>query len=498
MRSGITKTKTKIWPFRFVAMVSLFLFVFVAFGEDIAGPSIKANDKFDPKRPLERELEMSVRDGFTLIAVGDCIISRPLSQYANRDEAVAKAFKILKDGDATYGNLETTILNARNFQGHPYSWDGDWTLTTDPATAKDLATIGFDLFSRANNHDMDWGLEGMRETSRWLDENGLVHAGAGETEGIARSAQYFESDKGRIAIVSMASTFRPTTNALATHGASPGRPGLSGLTLTETTIVPKDVMTSLVRIKQTLFPEEGSGNNEPEKLALFGKNFETGEKFGYRYAMNAADLDAILKGVRQGKQNSDFLLATIHAHESSNANFPQLPAAFLRDLAHATIDAGGDAFITTGIHHLGPIEIYKGRPIFYGLGNFFWSDIQEPLPADLYQRNAESLSQAFHFPHKSTDADLTQLLNAGSFANEVTFQTIIAESRFHRGRLAEIRLHPIDLGYGLPLTESGIPRIAVPEKAREILQRLQEISRPYGTKIRIENHIGIIDPSESQ
>ena len=51
----------------------------------------------------------------------------------------------------------------------------------------------FHVFSRANNHALDWGLEGMRESSRWLDSAGLVHAGVGESLGKARAAAYFES-----------------------------------------------------------------------------------------------------------------------------------------------------------------------------------------------------------------------------------------------------------------------------------------------------------------
>ena len=39
--------------------------------------------------------------------------------------------------------------------------------------------------------------------------------------------------------------------------------------------------------------------------------------------------------------------------------------------AKAAIDAGADAFLGTGVHVLRGIEIYKGRPIFYGLGEFF-------------------------------------------------------------------------------------------------------------------------------
>jgi poly-gamma-glutamate synthesis protein (capsule biosynthesis protein) len=479
---------------RFIAILFLILIsTWNSTADDASNPVIKSKDLFDPKRPLDRELQMSTADGFTLAAVGDCIISRPISQYGERDKAVAGVLKLLEESDATYGNLETTILDVRNFRGYPYSWDGDWTLASDPAVARDLAAMGFDLFSRANNHVMDWGIEGMRETGKWLDQNGLVHAGAGENEGIARSPQYFESGKGRIAIVSMASTFRPTTNALSPRGASPGRPGISGLTVKKITVVPKNVMSDLMDVRHALFGK-ASENELPGKVTLFDNEFEVGEKFAYRYEMNSADLAAILKGIRQGKQNADFLLATIHSHESLNADPAQLPADFLRSLSHQAIDAGADAFFTTGIHHLGPIEIYKGRPIFYGLGNFFWSDIQEPLPEDLYRKNNDSLARAFKYPDKTTDADLTELLNAGSFANDVTFQTIVAQSRFDHGALSEIRLYPVDLGYGRILTESGIPRLASPEVAAEILDRLRKLSEPYGTKILMENGVGIIRP----
>ncbi len=435
---------------------------------------------------------MSVRDGFTLSAVGDCIVSRPLSHYAERDEAVASALKLLQESDATYGNLETNIIEMREFKGYPYSWDGDWTLASDPAVAKDLPRMGFDLFSRANNHAMDWGLEGMRETSRFLNENGLTYAGTGESAGIARSAQYFESSKGRIGLVSMASTYRPTSNALPARGASPGRPGISGLSLRKITVVTQDVMNSLQGIRKTMGKKGAAKEQNGEKLSLFDQEFEVGSSFRYRYEMNSDDLAAILKGIRQGKQNSDFLIASIHSHEPLNAEFFEEPAEFLRELAHATINAGADAFFTTGIHHIGPIEIYRGRPIFYGLANFFWSDMYESLPSDLYLRNQTRLSKAFKYPEKATDSDLTALLNVPSFANDLTFQTFIAQSRFERGAVSEIRLYPVDLGYGRILTESGIPRIASPEKAQEILRRVQTISKPYGTNIVIENNIGIV------
>jgi poly-gamma-glutamate capsule biosynthesis protein CapA/YwtB (metallophosphatase superfamily) len=460
-----------------------------------ADPVIKDQQLFDPKRPLSHELEMSVADGFTLAAVGDCIISRPLSQSMESDERFAKVIQILQESDAAVGNLETTIVELRNFKGYPYSWVGDWTLMSEPQVAKDLATMGFDLFSRANNHVMDWGIEGMRETSQWLDQANLIHAGAGENEAMARAAHYFDSKKGRIAIISMASSFRPTTDALPPQGTSPGRPGINALNVKRLTVVTSEMMSSLSKIYQQVYPDKKASN---DKLSLFDNEFEVGKSFGYRHEMDQQDLAAILKSIRSGKQHSDFLIATIHSHETLNASTPEQPADFLKDLARASIDAGADVFMVTGHHHLGPIEVYKGKPIFYGLGNFFWSDIQEPLPHDLYQGNADLIGKAFQHPDQITDADLTNVMNARAFANDLTFQTMIAQSIFANGSASEIVLYPIDLGYGEKLTKSGIPRLADSKKALEILNRLRTISSPYGTNIEIQNNTGVIKLSKTR
>ncbi len=469
-----------------------------------ADPGIKDASKFDPHRPLAQELTTNVPDGFRLVAVGDCIISRPLSQYANREPAVAIALKKLKDGDATYGNLETSILDIRSFKGFPYTGDDDVPLLALPAVAKDMAGVGFDLMSRANNHALDWGIEGMRETTKWTDDAGIVTAGVGENQGAARAAHYYESAKGRIGIVSMAATFRPTSEALPAHAGAPGRPGLNGLALKKTVIVRPDVLRDMASLSQKLYPGPASAGDT--KLTFLGTKFEAGPEPGIRYEMDAQDLADILKAVRQGKQHSDFLLVTIHSHEPGNLSSPDAkndfadaPAEFLHRLAKEAIDAGADAFFTTGIHHLGPIEIYKGRPIFYGLANFFWSDIQEPMPADFYAQYRESLLGAFTDPEKATDADFTNVLNAEGFSGTLPFESVITESRFDHGRVSEIRLYPVELAYGMKLTESGIPRVASAESAKRILMRLQSMSAALGTKIDMEesaewHYIGVIRP----
>ena len=44
-------------------------------------------------------------------------------------------------------------------------------------------------------------------------------------------------------------------------------------------------------------------------------------------------------------------------------------AAYMTEIAHAAIDAGADIVMGHGAHYALPVEIYKGRPIFYGLCN---------------------------------------------------------------------------------------------------------------------------------
>src|SRR6201999_279334 len=97
---------------------------------------------------------------------------------------------------------------------------------------------------------------------------------------------------------------------------------------------------------------------------------------GLSSTMNQDDLRGILRSIRNGKEWSSFLIAGIHTHEDTNSMvmpfLSEQPADFLVDLAHKSIDNGADMFVGTGIHALRSIEIYKGKPIFYGLSSFVY------------------------------------------------------------------------------------------------------------------------------
>lgn len=469
--------------------------------------------KFDPKRPEEEELAMSIDDGFTLAAVGDCIIGRPHSQLP--DPKFQALLKIIRRADAAFGNCETSLFNIRTFKGYPQAETGGWYLLGAPETAKDMKVMGFDLLSRANNHTLDWGIEGMRETTRLLDEAGLVHAGSGEQRGEARAPRYFETEKGRVALVSMATTYTPLSRSMPPWGQVSGRPGINALRTTRYTIVPPEMMETFRKIAETFKEarkkrnlettgvpqeprqqEEEREKKEKEKgeITLFGTKFRQGDRIGYTYEANPIDLNEIVMNVRHGKQYSDFMLATIHAHQGGLGRDDI--ADFHQKLAHTVIDAGADVFIGHGVHRLRPIEIYKGKPIFYSLGDFFWDDKQEPFAADYFEQYKEDLIAAFGDIRKATDGDMTAVLNSKGWGSKdednLVFQSVIAESKYEKGQVSEIRLYPVDLQYGKRLTESGVPQVASPEIAQRILKRLKKMSEPFGTEISIEDNIGII------
>jgi poly-gamma-glutamate synthesis protein (capsule biosynthesis protein) len=453
-----------------------------------ADPVQKDAARFDAKRPIRQEMQTDVPDDFTVGAVGDLIISRPLSQYAARLPAFASVLGVLRGVDVLYGNLETTVFDARYFAGAPYSWDDDWTNSSEPAVPKDLKVMGFGIVSRANNHSLDWGLEGMRETSRHLDEAGIVYAGVGEDRGLARAPQFLETPKARVALVSIASTFRPTTDALPRHGAAPGRPGLSALHVTRTIVLPAAAMQALAQTDCAIYHRHC--RETPAALELFEIKYRLGKTFAYDYEMDPEDLADIQKNIRSARENADLVIVSIHSHECSlgcdDPNQPRGAGNFLLKLAHQAIDSGADVFVTTGNHNLGAIELYRSplrgmRPIFYGLGNFFWSDVQAPLPHDLYQDNRALLEAAWADPAKATDYDLTAPLNAASFAHDFTFRSVIAVSRFSGNQLAELRLYPIEDGYGERLPKSGIPRLVADESvSAAIFKQIDDATRRFG------------------
>jgi poly-gamma-glutamate capsule biosynthesis protein CapA/YwtB (metallophosphatase superfamily) len=91
-----------------------------------------------------------------------------------------------------------------------------------------------------------------------------------------------------------------------------------------------------------------------------------------------------------------------------------------RAWAHAMIDAGADLVIGNHVHWAASMEVYKGKPIWYALGNFVfdqtWSEqTEEGLILELTFRGS-TLVQAWMHPTVLLDASQPNLLDATSGA----------------------------------------------------------------------------------
>ncbi|MET4222482.1 poly-gamma-glutamate capsule biosynthesis protein CapA/YwtB (metallophosphatase superfamily) [Bradyrhizobium sp. LB14.3] len=435
-------------------------------------------------------IRTNVADEFTIVAVGDVIASRSLTK--TQDVSFGEIIKILQDADVTFGNMESLILDIRTFDGSPQAEYGGAYHISLPAVGPDLKAMGFKIMGRANNHSLDWGVAGMRETSRALDQNGIIHAGVGENLAQAGAARFLETPRGRVALLSFASTFTPMSRACNPAGEAPGRPGLNALRLARSIVVPADMLESLRRVRDAL-PDPRAHRGDPNLVVLAGTSYEAGEDVCYRYVPHPGDVADILRNLRQGKQFADFCIVTNHGHEPGS--WSQEPPDYERSFAQSLIDAGADAYVGHGPHQLRGIEIYKGRPIFYSLGNFIYDDLRTPVGADMFAVYDKD-------PRIATDAEVTVDEEAkgyptaagfiGALSAPIYYESIVTVAQFEKNQLAELRLYPIELGYSKRFADRGIPRLAATPQAKAILERLQRLSKPFGTQIVIEKGIGFI------
>jgi poly-gamma-glutamate synthesis protein (capsule biosynthesis protein) len=80
------------------------------------------------------------------------------------------------------------------------------------------------------------------------------------------------------------------------------------------------------------------------------------------------DFPRALRAIREADANADLVLVVIHW----GVELDTAPREYQIEEARRMIDAGADAIFGSHAHRLQPLDTYRGRPIFYGLGNFVW------------------------------------------------------------------------------------------------------------------------------
>lgn len=203
-------------------------------------------------------------------------------------------------------NLETAITSAETH------WpDKGIHYRMHPQNIGCLSAAKLDACALANNHILDWGYDGLSETLRTLDAAHISYAGAGNNASEAAAPAVLNTAaKGRVLFFSFGSI---TGGVFEEWRATEVSPGVNLLDdLSESTA------------------------------------------------------DRIANQMQQFKQAGDLLMASIHWGGNWGYEIPRQQIAF----AHRLIEQGIALVHAHSSHHVKAIEVYKGRLILYGCGDF--------------------------------------------------------------------------------------------------------------------------------
>jgi hypothetical protein len=164
---------------------------------------------------------------FNIAITGDSILNKRVSVC--QDERFLSLIKAIRGADLGYTQLETLIHDYEGPEIYPGAEAG-WTWMRSPKYVVDeLKWAGFHMVSTASNHSLDFSYGGLKSTWKALNEGGIVHAGTGNNLAEARAPAYLETANGRVALISMCSSFTGAAKAGEQRADMQGRPGLNPL-----------------------------------------------------------------------------------------------------------------------------------------------------------------------------------------------------------------------------------------------------------------------------
>nr|WP_274636530.1 CapA family protein [Microbacterium bovistercoris] len=462
---------------------------------------------------------MSDNRTWSFAIAGECMVTRPFAMH-EEPEFVAVLEK-LRQSDFTYAHIETNFGQFSEVDA-PSRGDqiGSYFLT-DPQVAHDLHWAGVDIASIANNHSFDYGVKGIASTIRHCDDAGIKHAGTGRDLEEAREPAYLETRNGRVALVSTSTGNKSHEWASHPKASLAGRPGVNALRAHTRYVIDQAASEQLKAIGEQLgilrehhMNVEGSSGllrnaqegefslAMPNDQSTTGSNlFTPSDHFEVVTSANPRDKEGNLRSIAEAVTMADLVLVAHHFSVSEGGR-GDTPPGFVREFAHAAIDAGADVFIGHGWHKTLGIEIYKGKPILYGLGNFFaQSEFVRRVPYDAYESWGHDIDRL------TTLTPAAHPLHPGLTAGNATWwSSAVLNFRFDSGKLSEIELTPVELGRDVsreaPLHRpvgggetkltDGRPYIAEGANAVAILERYQRLSSDLGTELTIEGGVGRI------
>ncbi|KPK16140.1 MAG: poly-gamma-glutamate biosynthesis protein [Myxococcales bacterium SG8_38] len=181
----------------------------------------------------------------------------------------------------------------------------------NPENVRCLTAARIDCCVLANNHVLDWGRAGCVDTLETLHGVGIATAGAGRNASEAASPAPLSTRHGQILVFGVASR---TSGVPTSWAATDSRPGVE------------------------LLPDLSE---------------QTADRIGGR--------------IRAARKDGDIVVLSVHWGGNWGYEIP----ADQRTFAHRLIDSEAvDVIHGHSSHHPKGIEIYKGKPILYGCGDF--------------------------------------------------------------------------------------------------------------------------------
>jgi poly-gamma-glutamate synthesis protein (capsule biosynthesis protein) len=454
-----------------------------------------------------------------MVLTGDSLVTQPLSMYT--EPAYLSLVELLRGADVAVTNAEMLF---HDYEHPPTTTPGGTYMHASPRIIDELQWLGINMVAAANNHNYDYGENGLLTHLHNLQKSGLVHAGIGRSLGEARSPAYLDTAAGRVALISATSSGPPGLRAAHQWRDGMGRPGANMIRYTSTYTVNQQVFEALrilrdefrlndpVRNLRRAFGNHSWGQSDiPDTETAFyladlhdewqypvpnGYRFELGDSFSRLLVPNAADIEENLQRISDARRSADWVIVTLHNHESGATGDD--PSNVAVHYAHAAIDAGADVFHGHGPHRDRGIEIYKGKPIFYSLGHLIQqNDMIDRVPAENLLRQGldpNLATPADFFDSRSGKESVDEWAGAANTLGR--WQDVVAVVEFTGKTLSGVTLQPIDLGFKRPRYTRGRPQLAEGAAAQDVLTLIQRLSKPFGTDIEISGDVGRVRVSD--
>jgi poly-gamma-glutamate synthesis protein (capsule biosynthesis protein) len=252
--------------------------------------------------------------------------------------AVGDVFPDVPDGRAAFRALEPLFATADIVFGN---CEGVYSDAPEPAPTHKhfmcaprergsmLGAVGFDVMTLANNHMIDGGYAGLRDTSELLQSQGIAVTGAGENLEAATRPAIVERHGRRIGFLGFC-TVHPVG-----YEARASRPGLASLRV------------------RTHYADPDPNFWEPGIEPVISTFAHPG------------DLERCRAAIAHARELVDCLVV---AHHWGYSSWMEVLQDYELELARDAVDHGADVVVCHHTHSLRGIEVYRDKPIFYGLG----------------------------------------------------------------------------------------------------------------------------------